>query len=76
MHCKDCIYAEKDRTYTDMYSCKKIIDSNNVQFSYNKKTQEADTTIAYSWDCESYSSGNYVGKDFGCIHFKTKDTHD
>ena len=71
--CENCVYAEKDSLYPDMYQCSKILDSNDFEFSYAEGKQDIDTSSAYSWDYESYSSGNYVGKDFGCNKFSRRE---
>lgn len=49
-------------------SCAAIGDVNNVYGS--QETPEDD--CAYSFDFESYASGNYTGKNFGCIHWAEK----
>ncbi len=76
MYCKDCKYATEERGYIGFYSCSMILDSNDYEMEYTSPRdveinhQTADLSRAYTWDGESYASGNYVGENFGCIHFK------
>jgi len=76
MHCKDCKHATANKSYMGMYNCELILDINDYELEYTRATdveikqQTIDLTRAYTWDYESYSSGNYVGEMYGCIHFK------
>ena len=73
--CKNCKHAEVDSVYAGLYNCTMMLDINWHEpiMVDDENKQTVDLTRAYSWDYESYKSGNYVGAYFGCIHFKEKD---
>lgn len=63
-HCATCRHYTPKPHYEGFGSCALIVDVNDCdEGGMNKR-------LAYSWDYEGYSSGNYVGEAFGCIHFE------
>lgn len=77
--CKNCKYFQHD--YNNDYSWKEKYEYNYGECRCNKfeyeetynyeEKKETDKLLYY--DYESYSAGFFVGKDFGCIHFKKAD---
>ena len=59
--CKNCKYYS---AIVNKCSCKKFVYTGEGAIV-------ASDGVGY-WDCESYSAGFNVSKNFGCIHFKEK----
>jgi hypothetical protein len=75
MHCKDCIYYKKDgnhqiwdEDYQKVIRKIEVGKCLNPKIRYNHKIQDDDELIYH--DSEDYSAYLYVGKFFGCVHFK------
>ena len=64
-----------DYGYTqEVIECLDTVDFNTVEHDipYKGVTPEEYKNKLLSWDYEGYTSGAYVGKDFGCILFNRR----
>ena len=73
--CKTCSHWRRSEdNYGDEHyfgnpkwgTCDLIFDN---ECSYDKASDKATANSVRTWDYEGYSSGAYVGENFGCIHW-------
>mgnify|MGYP001394991771 CR=1 FL=1 len=67
MRCQDCIFWKRDgeRKFGTCGSEKFVYDADESGFQGDE---------LHYWDHESYSASFETGENFGCVHFRPKET--
>ena len=74
--CANCVEFKPDDLYRNLGACRLMGDSNELSFSRetHRLGDESADDKAHGWDAESYRAGIYVGRSFGCIHYRATGT--
>ena len=74
MNCKDCLFGKQETYIRDeVLRCTVAVYAGDVDMS-TESTDPFDDTLSYPSDYGQYSAQMFVGRNFGCVKFKPKDS--